>query len=431
MPERFPKGSPGDPANCPGWPSTSLHHTSPTARPVPARRPFTDNPTHLHRPARSPSASTSRPTRTPHNPSTTASASYPATTDCDLEVFNPSSTPAPRSPGDRLALGAQHRAQRTPVPRPRRLALGDQSGHRHPAAGASRSTPTPPTGRRPAADAQANFGSEAPAECPDQSKIGTFADRHPGAGRAAGRLPLHRRTEARRPVPPLPGRRRLRHPRQAARLLQARPRDRAADVPIFEDLPQVPFDDFHLHLFASDRGLMATPTPAPSTRPGPSSTPGTRRSPNRNRPRCSASTRARTATHCPGQVRPFHPRLVAGTSNPARRCLLLLHPQARSRRRRPVPRRPQLQDAARLHRHPARHHLLPRAPRSPPPPKHLGRAEQANPSCPASSQVGTTNVAAGPGSHPFHAVGKMYLAGPFKGAPLSSGRDHPRPGRAL
>ncbi len=49
----------------------------------------------------------------------------------------------------------------------------------------------------------------------------------------------------------------------------------------------------------------------------------------------------------------------------------------------------------------------------------LGRTEQASPSCPASSQVGTTNVSAGPGSHPFHAVGRMYLAGPFKGAPLS------------
>ena len=28
-------------------------------------------------------------------------------------------------------------------------------------------------------------------------------------------------------------------------------------------------------------------------------------------------------------------------------------------------------------------------------------------------------MAAGPGSHPFHVTGKMYLAGPFKGAPLS------------
>ena len=51
--------------------------------------------------------------------------------------------------------------------------------------------------------------------------------------------------------------------------------------------------------------------------------------------------------------------------------------------------------------------------------KNPGRTEQASPSCPASSQIGTTNVAAGPGAHPFHAVGSMYLAGPFKGAPLS------------
>jgi hypothetical protein len=49
----------------------------------------------------------------------------------------------------------------------------------------------------------------------------------------------------------------------------------------------------------------------------------------------------------------------------------------------------------------------------------LGKVEQANPSCPASSEIGTSNVAAGPGSHPFHAVGRIYLAGPFQGAPLS------------
>ena len=48
-----------------------------------------------------------------------------------------------------------------------------------------------------------------------------------------------------------------------------------------------------------------------------------------------------------------------------------------------------------------------------------GRTEQASPSCPASSEIGTSNVAAGPGSHPFHAVGKIYFAGPFQGAPLS------------
>jgi hypothetical protein len=48
-----------------------------------------------------------------------------------------------------------------------------------------------------------------------------------------------------------------------------------------------------------------------------------------------------------------------------------------------------------------------------------GKEEQANPSCPAASQVGTTEVGAGAGSAPFYTPGRLYLAGPYKGAPLS------------
>jgi hypothetical protein len=47
-----------------------------------------------------------------------------------------------------------------------------------------------------------------------------------------------------------------------------------------------------------------------------------------------------------------------------------------------------------------------------------GEAEQANPTCPA-SRIGTVKVGAGPGSDPFFAQGSAYLAGPYKGAPLS------------
>jgi hypothetical protein len=47
-----------------------------------------------------------------------------------------------------------------------------------------------------------------------------------------------------------------------------------------------------------------------------------------------------------------------------------------------------------------------------------GALEQASPSCPASSEVGTVTVGAGSGS-PFHAGGHAYLAGPYKGAPFS------------
>lgn len=49
-----------------------------------------------------------------------------------------------------------------------------------------------------------------------------------------------------------------------------------------------------------------------------------------------------------------------------------------------------------------------------------GAAELASPSCPASSQVGTTTIGAGVGSQPFYVkTGKVYRTGPYRGAPIS------------
>ncbi len=48
-----------------------------------------------------------------------------------------------------------------------------------------------------------------------------------------------------------------------------------------------------------------------------------------------------------------------------------------------------------------------------------GAQELASPSCPATSQIGTVDVGAGAGPTPFHIQGNLYLAGPYKGAPLS------------
>ena len=48
-----------------------------------------------------------------------------------------------------------------------------------------------------------------------------------------------------------------------------------------------------------------------------------------------------------------------------------------------------------------------------------GAEENASPSCPAASQVGTVTVAAGAGPSPYYVQGKAYLAGPYEGAPLS------------
>ncbi|MGE0504764.1 MAG: hypothetical protein AB7P38_05105 [Solirubrobacterales bacterium] len=48
-----------------------------------------------------------------------------------------------------------------------------------------------------------------------------------------------------------------------------------------------------------------------------------------------------------------------------------------------------------------------------------GAQELSAPSCPDASQVGIVNVGAGAGSSPYYVQGKIYLAGPYKGAPLS------------
>jgi hypothetical protein len=48
-----------------------------------------------------------------------------------------------------------------------------------------------------------------------------------------------------------------------------------------------------------------------------------------------------------------------------------------------------------------------------------GRLEQEHPSCPASSEVGPVRVGAGAGPAPYYVSGHAYLAGPYKGAPLS------------
>jgi hypothetical protein len=51
--------------------------------------------------------------------------------------------------------------------------------------------------------------------------------------------------------------------------------------------------------------------------------------------------------------------------------------------------------------------------------KRAGAEERADPSCPQASEVGTVTVGVGAGTDPFHAEGKAYLAGAYRGAPLS------------
>jgi hypothetical protein len=185
-----------------------------------------------------------------------------------------------------------------------------------------------------------------------------------------------------------------------------------------EDLPQVPFEAFNLHLFASDRGLIATPTQCTLYQTKAEFVPWNHLvSPQESRANVSLKS-GPDGGECPGPVRPFHPRLAAGTTTPVAGAfsaftlkldrddgdqflgdLNFTMPPGLTGSLRGLAYCPEAAIAAAAQK--------------------TGREERAVPSCPAGSEIGTTNVAAGPGSHPFHAVGKMYLAGPFKGAPLS------------
>ncbi|HEX3735057.1 MAG TPA: hypothetical protein VHU86_07855 [Solirubrobacterales bacterium] len=49
-----------------------------------------------------------------------------------------------------------------------------------------------------------------------------------------------------------------------------------------------------------------------------------------------------------------------------------------------------------------------------------GKAEEASPACPQASQLGSVIASAGIGSNPYYAHGRLYLTGPYKGAPVST-----------
>jgi hypothetical protein len=410
--QRFPKGSPGHPSNCPGLADASCI-LSPLAASIPVR-PFTDNPTtcpgtHL---------TTELRVSTYQDPLTTSriESTYPATTNCELEVFNPVLYASPTTTETDSASGLN-----LELSAPQFLGFANS-----PSEIKSATVTFPPDftinpdaadGQTSCADALAGFGTEGLAKCPNTSKIGTFA-----IGTQALDGPLTGSVYIGEPKPGNQYRLFLIASGFGinAKLVGSfRPDPETGQLTaFFEDLPQVPFDSFQLHLFASDRGLMATPTGCTIYAVEAHFYPWNVGLPDQTSTQTFGLNQGPHGAPCPGLVRPFNPRLVAGTSNPTAGAfsdftlkldrddgdqylgdLNFKMPPGFTGDLRGISYCPEASITMAAH--------------------NGGRTEEAAPSCPASSQIGTTNVAAGPGSHPFHAVGKMYLAGPFKGAPLS------------
>jgi hypothetical protein len=412
-PDRFHIGSPGAPSGCPGLSDTSCN-SSPYPSAAQLVRPYTDNP----------SICTGQPLEVTLSVETyqdlghfsQAQAEYPATTGCEKPKFDPilniglTNHEADAPSGLDLQLKADQFLDTPPAPSELRSATVILP------AGLS-VNPDAADGQTSCTDQQAGFGSDLAGQCPDNAKIGTFDVRTPALeGPLVGSLYIGA---------PLPGDQYRVfmladgfgvHAKFVADV-QPDPATGQLTMSV-TDLPQVPFEEFNLHLFASDRGLVATPTRCAVYVVDSLFVPWNGKlSPQHSNPLLSIKS-GPNGSSCPGEKRSFHPNLVAGSSNPIGGAFSDFHlrldredgdqflgdlnftmPPGLTASLRGISYCPDAAIAAAA--------------------GNAGRAEQLSASCPASSQIGTTNVAAGPGSHPFHAVGKMYLAGPFKGAPLS------------
>jgi len=414
QPERFPKGTPGDPSNCPGIEDTTCLSESERTRSSLPVHPFIDNP----------SECTEGPLQTkievqtyqdPDNVST-ATSDYPQTTGCDRVTFKPLLQAQPTTKetdaasGLNLELSARQiegfavvavSLKKTSVAFPEGFTIN----------------PDAADGQTACTEEEANFGSEGPEHCPDQAKIGTLSIGSPTLnGTLDGSVYIGE---------PEPGNQYRLFLMASEFGMNVKLKGSVVPDPAtgritthFENLPEVPFETFDLHLFAGERALMATPTHCGIYTVDANFFPWDNVLADQTTNQSFALNSGPHGSNCPGQTRPFKPRLVAGTSNPnaaeySKFTLKLDRddgdqflgdlnfkmPPGFTGSLRGISYCPEGAIAAAA--------------------TNQGLSEQAAPSCPLSSQIGTTNVAAGPGSHPFHAVGRMFLAGPFKGAPLS------------
>ncbi len=190
----------------------------------------------------------------------------------------------------------------------------------------------------------------------------------------------------------------------------------------FTENPQLPFEDFELHFFGGARGALRTPalcgtytttsslTPWSAPESGPPATPSDPWS----------ISRAPSGGACPSSegARPNGPDLDAGTVSPIAGTyspmVISLRRQDGSQQFSTVSLTPPPGLLGKLAGIPYCSEAALVAAAS-----KRGQAEKSSPSCPAASQVGTVDVAAGAGPAPYNAQGTAYLSGPYKGAPLS------------
>jgi hypothetical protein len=191
-------------------------------------------------------------------------------------------------------------------------------------------------------------------------------------------------------------------------------------VASFENLPQTPFQEFDLHFFGSERGVLATPTQCGTFPIETNFVPWDASLPAETSTQFFTIDEGPDGRPCPEAVRPFGPSFAAASASNTAAAhtpfslelnrpdgdqslsgLTVTTPPGFAATLKGVP---YCSDAALAAANTA---------------GYSGASELADPSCPAASQIGTSISGAGAGDRPVYLAGKVYLAGPYKGAPVS------------
>jgi hypothetical protein len=353
---------------------------------------------------------------------THADSSWPPTTACEQLAFNPSQAISPTTEEADSPSGAElhltvPQFESPSVPSPSELrstTVTLPAGYTL--------APNAANGKDTCTEAEARTGPYASTEegqCPEDSKVGSISVETPV-------LPG-----------PLPGYAYLGEPKPGQRfrlffLLNGfglhiklsgtiTPDPNTGQLQIsFNELPQTPFASFNVHIFGSERGPLATPTQCGAYEVQSVFTPWDGALTAQASRQVFNVSSGPNGQPCPSGPRPFGPGFRAASSANTAAAhtsfwldltrsdgeqnlshFSLTTPPGFSATLKGVPYcSPTQIEAAQSE-------------------SHSGLAEQASPSCPIASQIGESIAGAGAGDHPLFLPGKVYLSGPYEGAPLS------------
>jgi hypothetical protein len=348
-----------------------------------------------------------------------ASSTWPETTGCDQLSFDPSLSANPTTTSTDTASGIDIKLKVPQFQDPTTPSPSEISATTMELPKGFSLDPNAADGKTVCTEAEARFHTEEPAQCPENAKVGTLSIE-------SSALPG-----------PIPG---------AIYLAEPRPNDRYrvimtafgygtavkiagsvhADpgtgqlIVDFQNLPQTPLSEFDIHVFGSERGLLATPDHCGTYPVNTTFTPWDKEIQPQVSTQFFTLDSGPNGSPCPAGPRPFHPVVQAGAEDNTSAvhspfslrltrsdgeqnfaAVNVTAPPGFSATLRGVPYCPE-----------AALGLLGQL-------SYSGLAERSAPVCPAASQIGTAVTGEGAGTRPLFTPGRVYLAGPYKGQPLS------------